>query len=58
MGRMQPIAAVLRLQPPSLPCSLRYGHVLDGATLRALLTGQLEGQALRADSDDDDAGQR
>ena len=31
--------------------SVRYGRIEDGATLRALLTGRLPGQALQADGD-------
>ena len=31
--------------------SVRYGSVLDRAKLAALLSGQLEGQQLRADGD-------
>jgi len=31
--------------------SLRYGSVVDGPALRALLTGQLRGQRLQADGE-------
>lgn len=39
---------------PLLPCSVRYGSVADPATLEALLTGRLEGQQLRGDSEDEE----